>query len=313
MDLWRPQVEHLTGDLWRLRPTESFSGFKTGEPVVVPFVCEYWALFETDFMPRWYIAAASGVAATPRVLACMETEDVRQYASPILGQNWKRTPADNNILMSAAARHTKYTRAEQTAEPEPEPATLTESWAVLPTPLEYQLDSSAELVDAARVCLLVEEGALPAAGTAALVKASAELAGVEVVLTPDEASLTVRVSVGAVAPKAAAKAGGYLLTVRGSGDAAVVGHDASGAFYGLQSLLSLLARSRQVVPALRMVDAPRLVYRGLQVINVAQCCRLCAVLLSICCTHLLSSPTFSPLPRVGGRCFNREMGGMLAD
>ena len=71
-------VAHVTGDLWQLTPTDCFAGFDSGFAVVVPLIVEYWQIFETDIMPRWYVAAPG---AAPTVLRCMETEDPRGYSA----------------------------------------------------------------------------------------------------------------------------------------------------------------------------------------------------------------------------------------
>lgn len=44
---------HRPGDLHVLKPTETFKGFKAGHTITIPIVVEYWAQFQTDFMPRY--------------------------------------------------------------------------------------------------------------------------------------------------------------------------------------------------------------------------------------------------------------------
>jgi hexosaminidase len=36
-----------------MKPTATFKGFKAGQKVTIPIVVEYWAQFQTDFMPRY--------------------------------------------------------------------------------------------------------------------------------------------------------------------------------------------------------------------------------------------------------------------
>lgn len=59
-------LTHLVGDLTRLEPTEKFTGIGAGESVQIPIVNEYWQLFVTDVMPRWYVTSGE---ATPKIIA----------------------------------------------------------------------------------------------------------------------------------------------------------------------------------------------------------------------------------------------------
>lgn len=54
---------------------------------------------------------------------------------------------------------------------------------------------------------------------------------------------------------------GYLLTVNPS-QISIIGHDAAGVFYGIQSLIQLSVQSK-TIPACRIEDYPRFAYRGL--------------------------------------------------
>ena len=229
-------MAHVTGDLWRLTPTATFFGFEPDTPIVLPLVMEYWACFETDLMPRWFVTAAG---AAPRVLRGMDTEDPRGYCAPITGENWKRTPTDRNVLMGAAARHAKAPAAQaEGAE---------ERWRIVPAPLESTLDTAAAPVDVSKLALLAEPGALPRAETEAVLAAELAAAdGVALVESEAEASCVLRIRTGAPEAPAACVAGGYTLLLTapddGTGECIVVGHDPAGAWHGAQSFLALLSR-----------------------------------------------------------------------
>ncbi|ELM3753273.1 carbohydate-binding domain-containing protein, partial [Aeromonas dhakensis] len=95
-------ITHLTGDLYRLTPTEKFQGFAKDATVEVPLVVEYWVLFESDIMPNWYVASEG---AEPKVLASMSNiDDATTYEKPMPADGWKRTKDDNNILMNSETR-----------------------------------------------------------------------------------------------------------------------------------------------------------------------------------------------------------------
>jgi hypothetical protein len=224
--------------------------------------------------------------------------------------------------MSAAARFARDLRLLEPLLPSgklwrlPPP----EKWGVLPTTLAFSVEgrglvdpgpgellvdqAGPPVVDAARVCLRVADGAregsgrlgaerkpanlfadrqsfvrgrsktferiagaLPTAASKEVLREGLAAAGVVVAA---DAPVALSVAVGAVGDPRAARAGGYTASVVAATDSGrhsqleVIGHDTSGAFHGAQSLLALLARGT-ALPALTVVDAPRLAYRGVQV------------------------------------------------
>lgn len=92
------------GDLHKLEPIASFTGFPARTSVEIPIVNEYWQLVMTDVLPRWYVSAEG---ATAKTIASTDTENLSQFVTPLDGDLWKRMPDDNNILMTAEARFEK--------------------------------------------------------------------------------------------------------------------------------------------------------------------------------------------------------------
>lgn len=124
------KMTHLVGDLTRLEPTEKFTGIDAGESVEIPIVNEYWQLFITDVMPRWYVTAGQ---APPKIIASTDHEDLTQFVLP-LGDHWRRSADDHNVLMQPASRFEKNSDV----------ATLPASalrGQITPTPLEVNLRS----------------------------------------------------------------------------------------------------------------------------------------------------------------------------
>ncbi len=80
------RMVHIVGDLTRLEPTDKFKGIAAGETIEIPIVNEYWQLFITDVMPRWY--ATSG-DATPKILVSTDTEDTDRFC----GAFWRTVEA----------------------------------------------------------------------------------------------------------------------------------------------------------------------------------------------------------------------------
>ena len=99
----RFRIVHIVGDLSRLEPTSKFRGFAAGESVEIPIINEYWQLFITDIMPRWYVTAGK---AQPEIMSSTNTEELTRFVKPF-GDNWKRSAGDNNVLMTATSRYEK--------------------------------------------------------------------------------------------------------------------------------------------------------------------------------------------------------------
>lgn len=239
------KITHLTGDLHRLEPTEKFGGLAAGASISLPYVGEYWQLFDTDFMPRWY-AVAEG--AEPKVLAATDTEDLSAFLAPISGDNWKRNNNDNNVLMTAETRFEKNTRVSPL-----DASTL--RGQIIPSPLK--LDVSAEDLDIANGLALSLSGLSEA--TLSVVREQMAAAGLN--FSGEGAPVAGRIAAEAFSGDLA-KSGAYRLNITPEG-VDVVGYDEAGLFYGLQSMLAVLpADGTLTLPHISVEDAPRLAYRG---------------------------------------------------
>lgn len=240
------KVTHLTGDLYKLEPTDKFTHFPANQAVEIPIIAEYWQLFRNDFIPRWY--ATSG-DAKPKILANTDTEDLDQFVSPFTGDQWKRTKDDNNILMQPESRFTK----NQDLQVLPMTALRGQ---IIPTPMEIKVHQHD--VDLGKgVALELSALTKPAADAA---KERFELLGV----TNNAAGYPIKTDIKPAAFKGElAVPGAYQLNV-GQKGAMVTGFDQAGVFYGLQSILSLLpSDGSKKIATLDAKDAPRFQYRGI--------------------------------------------------
>ena len=241
------KVTHISGDLHTLEPTEKFKGFKQGEKVVIPYIGEYWTLFETDYMPRAYVIAGD---AEPVTIASTDTENQDEFIKPIKPEDLKRTPDDNNILATAQSRFEKNQDIKLIAEEEV-------SATIIPTPLKTELTGAK--VSLANGVLINNNNALPS-GMLKAVNGRLELLGVKTGLYP----ITLNLDPSSF-DKDLEKVGAYRLDVTKSG-ATITGYDAQGAFYGMQSLMSLMGTDGEhTIPTLKVEDAPRFDYRGVMV------------------------------------------------
>src|SRR5690606_24035286 len=95
-------ITHINGDLHALQPTADFTGFPAGGTKTIDFIAEYWTLYRSAFMPRYYVSAGD---AESRIIANTDTDDSPAYAEPIVGDNRKRTLQDNNVFATARTRY----------------------------------------------------------------------------------------------------------------------------------------------------------------------------------------------------------------
>ncbi|CAI0927668.1 beta-N-acetylhexosaminidase [Serratia entomophila] len=240
------KITHLTGDLYKLEPTDKFSGFPAGKAVEIPIVAEYWQLFKTDFVPRWYATAGD---AKPKILLNTDTEDLNQFVAPFTGDQWKRTKDDNNVLMTPASRFVKN------AELKTLPAAALRG-QIVPTPLDVKVhpqDADLSKGVALDLSALVKPAAEAVSQRFALLGMAANAQGypIKTAIQPGRFSGPLAVP------------GAYELKI-GSREAQVTGFDQAGVFNGLQSILSLVpADGSGKIATLDAKDAPRFQYRGL--------------------------------------------------
>lgn len=240
----RFKMTHIVGDLTRLEPTSKFTGIAAGESVQIPIINEYWQLYITDVMPRWYVTAGD---AAPKIIRSTDTDDLTRFVQPF-GEQWKRTADDQNVLMQPASRFDK--NQDITALPA---ATL--RGQITPTPLT--LDVHQEDADLSGGVALDLNG-LSAESHAAIAQ---RFALFNVAENPAGYAIKGDIQPDTFSGKLA-QPGGYRLEIKQDG-ARIIGYDSSGLFYGLMSITSLLpAQGAPHIATLTASDAPRFAYRG---------------------------------------------------
>lgn len=241
------KLTFVTGDLHRIEPTDQFTGFAAGRPVEIPLIGEYWQLFESDIMPRWYATAPDAQA---KVIASTDTEDLRRFVTPFTGDLWKRTAADHNVLMLPNSRF------EKNADLAVLPAGSLRG-QIIPTPQQVKvLSQDVDLSGGVALNL----GALDA-DSAEVVEQRFVLLGIK----PTATGYPISTAIAAASFKGKqAVSGAYQLFI-GPKRAEVRGYDRAGVFHGLQSILSLLPVDGSAkIAQLEAQDAPRFAYRGIQ-------------------------------------------------
>ena len=241
----RFRIVHIVGDLSRLEPTSKFRGFAAGESVEIPIINEYWQLFITDIMPRWYVTAGK---AQPEIMSSTNTEELTRFVKPF-GDNWKRSAGDNNVLMTATSRYEKNVDVNLL------PAAGLRA-EIMPTPLKTtRLGGDVDLSRGVSLHLqgLSEDEARAAELRFALMGVKNHAAGYAITTQRNSRDFSGKMAVP----------GAYRLEIL-PGGAKVTGYDSAGVYYGLMSVLSLVpASGPQKIASLRVEDAPRFEYRGM--------------------------------------------------
>lgn len=241
-------LEHVTGDLHRLKPNEHFTGIAPGETLELDFLAENWMQFESDFMPRLFVVGADGEA---QVIASTDSDSIEGLVKPI-GKNdpdnWKRTAADANVLADAASRFEDFT-AEASGK--------VDSWRerIIPRPLKTQVVGEPLKIDSG---IALMPGSLDAQSLA-VIEGRLETLGLAGRSNEDAYPVTVSIDPAAFADGVS---GAYRLKTKSEG-ARIVGYDQAGAFYGLQSLLALADIQQQSLAQVVVEDAPRFEHRGM--------------------------------------------------
>ncbi|WP_340620723.1 beta-N-acetylhexosaminidase [Xenorhabdus siamensis] len=240
------KITHITGDLYKLEPTEKFTGIKAKEKVSLPIIGEYWQIYSTDFMPRWY--ATSG-DAIPKVLTNTDTEDLSAFLSDFKGEQWKRTTTDNNILMTPESRFEKNSQMSLMDEDKLR-------GQIIPTPRKLSIHSQdVNLSHGVRL----ELGGLSDASIRVIRERFADY---NIKLTDSGYRVVTQINADNFTGDWRVK-GAYSLNITTKGTQ-IVAFDESGVFYGLQSLFSLLpANGVPKIATLTAKDAPRFEYRGM--------------------------------------------------
>lgn len=240
------RITRITGDLHKIEPTEAFNGFPARESVAIPVTKEYRQLFESDVLPRWY--AVSG-EAQPKILKNTDTEDLHQFITPLKGDQWKRAATDNNKLMVPNSRFI----ANKLMDTLPQKALRGQ---IVPTPLEVKIHPGNVSLDGG---VSLELSALPVPAQQAIKTRFTTLG----VAQRDEGYPVTTLIASNLFTGSHAVSGAYRLNITDT-QAEVIGFDAAGVFYGLQSILSLLpAEGPLTLAQLEVKDAPRFAYRGM--------------------------------------------------
>ncbi|MCG9965924.1 family 20 glycosylhydrolase [Shewanella cutis] len=253
-------ITHIKGDLYRITPTEAFSGFNKGVKKTLRFRGELWQLSETDAMPNYYIVAGDlspVVIASTQVQQDPETRmEVRPYVEPFtdMVKQYRRTDADKLVPATPAQLFSNNQNVS-------EDASLAVN-TIIPTPQKVAIHSHDKAVSlSSGIKLDVASVSSPSAEnqsfkTEQVAAALERLARLGV--KESEQGLVVKLSWRQGAESS------YLLDIKPDGIKVAAG-DAAGFSYALSSLASLIDVQDLRVNAMTIEDSPRYPFRGMHI------------------------------------------------
>lgn len=246
-------LRHVQGDLHELAPTAGFKGLAAGANLLLPYTASSSMVSYTDFMPRAFITQQG---MTAEVFANTDTEAVKDFVEPFTkAEQLQRFSPDLYPIATAAIRYQDNLAVNQAV------AKLDTSPKIIPTPADVKyrkgtatLDSSWQIRYAGRLT-----------GEATYLAAQLKSAGVTLTSAADHVAATGKV-IELTVDGSNAKPEAYTLNIAAD-KITITGSDNAGAFYGIQSVLSLLpaqTASSHALPQLSASDAPRYSWRGMQ-------------------------------------------------
>lgn len=241
-------VTHINGDLHSLVPTAQFKGFEAGKTLVVPVQAGFWTLSETDRMPNYYLVDSDGkshiVQSTVEQIDPETGLSKLPHAVPLTleDQHFKRTPNDSTAPATANWLFEENARFYQQVDV---------SNKILPTPASISV---------------LQEGRLSLTQGIQIKVDSEWRSGIEAALErlnkfgvdTSESGVVVQINEASNLPSE-----GYRLRIS-QGRIDLDAQSAAGAFYGIQSIASLLD-SDKTLPYALIEDAPRFEFRGMHI------------------------------------------------
>ncbi|XP_062610769.1 beta-hexosaminidase-like [Saccostrea cucullata] len=248
------KFSHVNGCLFALEPLKTFRTLEKGESMTIKFKCQYYCVARTDLLPNWYIVSGN---LEPRILKCTSMPDlgfVEPFDKP---EKWKRFNYKQENGVMRTDRYDPYTPGKRfqrnTVEDMGKPGT-----PVLPSPAKASYDwektANFSMDNLTIYCdTKLENEAL-------FLK---EKLRIECKVSNDENSLpSSNVIMLKLQDTKDDPASSYKLSVNPAlSFVKIEANDPVGAFYGIQSFLSILENER--VPEVEIEDHPRFTYRGM--------------------------------------------------
>ncbi len=250
-------LEHINGDIHQVLPTMNFSGFHAGETKTLKLWVKSTLISESELMPNYWLAAKD---LTPAVIESTRTTidpdtglEIQPYVVSFddINKQLKSVPGDINEYASPQwlFQHNKKSNV----------ASEHLAFAVIPTPKSITITDKNSRVDLSLGINVSYTNIKKGDVSAALDRL--EQLGIQ----QNDKGITLDIS---LKRKNNNINGSYQLRVSKT-KVTISAGDKQGAFYGLQTLASLLSIADLTIPLIVIDDAPHYQYRG-QHLDVAR-------------------------------------------
>ncbi|WP_340677485.1 family 20 glycosylhydrolase [Paraglaciecola sp.] len=245
-------IEHINGDLNKITPKESFTGFKANQSILIKLWVKSSLINEGELLPNYILSAdnlKSVVIASTKTVIDPETQlELKPYAIVSNNKEVMRSHIeDSNELASSTWLYNHYPANTKSVD--------YSKYAIIPTPKKLVANTLATDLDISAGIRVKLNGFSDKKMSAALEHLSS------LGIAQNKKGTLVEVS---LVQNENALSGSYSLVVSDKKIAITAGDDA-GAFYGLQSLASLISVDAKSVPIVNVEDEPRYEYRGLHI------------------------------------------------
>jgi len=252
---------HLNGDIHQIAPNKNFTGFKVGEEKIVKLWVASTLISESELMPNYWLSAKN---LAPAVIESTKTSieaetglEIQPYVVSFddVDKQIKSAPDDINQYASAQWLYQQNKSTKQESKHLP--------FSVIPTPKSMRILDENKRVDLSKgIRIEIEKN------NKAFVKKDVEAALERLAMlgvNQKDEGILVKLNLNENAKE---KVGSYQLTIDEQG-VIISSADKVGAFYGLQTLASLLTLDNLTIPLVEIDDQPRYDYRG-QHLDVAR-------------------------------------------
>lgn len=243
------KITHLSGDYFKLEPTEKFIQLDSGSTAIISYESSWWALKLVDAPVGLYIVFkdAEGKELSPQVLANV-------FYDPMLDLKQTQRSADDPLIVPTPTSRFVANNSLTFTDKE-------DVLPLIPTPLQYKKLVGEFALENATIQFpeeLKNEGNF-------LIKQLKQDFGLNLNPVNENGQITLSIE-SKKGPSAKNEA--YHLKVSDK-KIQIIGSDNAGVFYGVQSLRNLVPvaaftdTSKALVNAVEIYDAPRFSYRGM--------------------------------------------------
>jgi len=271
------QVKHINGDIHQLSPKRSFKGFQSGVTNEVKIWIKSTLISESELMPNYWLSSPElepAVVKSTRVQINKETFlEEQPYVVPFSDtvKQIKSAPDDKNQYASSFWLYQQQSALESLEQADDQ--TL---YAILPTPKSLEISDRYKRLDISNGIKVSLKGIQLADVSAALDRLA--FLGVDFESKGQGSIIPLTIELNANKGEEWVS-GHYRLSVNET-SIMVETQDKQGAFYGLQSLASLLSLDSNLLPLIEVDDQPKYSYRG-QHVDVARNFKSKAFILSL--------------------------------